>query len=84
MTVWRCLAKRLGQHMRQAMDVRDVEVIMFSSFSLFECLYLVIEVSDSKDLKRTMVLQVILIVNMFAFPRATHSVDNVFTPLECP
>ncbi len=39
---------------------------VFSSFSLFESLYFVIAVSDSNDHKRTMVLQVILVVNMFS------------------
>jgi serine/threonine protein kinase len=55
----------------------------FASFSLFECLYLVIAVSDSNDLKRTMVLQVILGVNMFAslVPR-TRLIT--FSHLECP
>ncbi len=55
----------------------------FSSFSLFEFLYLMIEASDSHDLKRTMVLQVILIVNMFAslVPR-TRLIT--YSHLECP
>ena len=57
--------------------------LLFSSFSLFEFLYLVIEVSDSNDRKRTMVLQVILIVNMFAslVPR-TRLIT--YSHLECP
>ncbi len=44
-----------------------------------------IQVPDSHDKKRTIILQIVLVMNMFSSLRApTHSVDNAFTPLERP
>ncbi len=42
-------------------------LIWFSSLSLFDCLYLAMQVSDSDDKKITMVHQFVLVMNTFSF-----------------
>jgi hypothetical protein len=61
---------------RGCFTVRFVVTFFFSKSA-----YLVKQVSDSNDDKSTMVLQTVLVMNMFSSPRTVLSVDkNALTP----
>jgi hypothetical protein len=46
---------------------RPPEVLMFSSLSLFESVYFLMHWSDCHDHRRTVLLQTVLIMNMFSY-----------------
>ena len=55
-------------------------ILWFSSWSLFESVYLVMHWSDANDKKRTMVLQTVLVMRIFSSLVPTHSDAHIIKP----